>query len=273
MFSYFDNIVYDMFARDNNEILSLLQPHRNIRVVDQLVLTRNMWSVSLSEMTTDPQQLENILMQINYEIAKSYRQYSEKPEQNRPFYFLREFKSYEFSNFVDAGRQYFRDRIEIIRNYNQAQYETTVQTSNNIDSYLNWLDDQVKRGTFENLNWKKPHYKLIEKNLKDFVVANKICVIDIENTYNKIKLTNLDSNILSKVQNTKSWMINTVYDLSSQIALEKIKKFISKINEIKQADAPVLIKFNNSYHLITDDEQLMMYRALDTNIEIAILEL
>jgi hypothetical protein len=127
-----DMIAYDLFAIDPNDLLQLIQPHRSdLRVVDQLINTRHMWSKTLNELTTNRMELENILFQVNNYIASVYNQYSERASENRPIYMMRPFRSYEFKNFLMSGKTRYQDAIKRVDQYTEQltrdQYERGIK--------------------------------------------------------------------------------------------------------------------------------------------------
>lgn len=123
-----DMIAYDLFGIDPNILMQELQPYRSdFRVVDQLINNRHMWSRTLTELSTNPMELEGVLLQINAYIASIYNQYAERASENRPMYMQRPFRSYEFKNFLISGKTRYQDTIKRVEQYKEQlereQYE------------------------------------------------------------------------------------------------------------------------------------------------------
>lgn len=272
MFSYFDYVVYDMFARNSNEFLSLIQPHRNVLVVDQLVYTRHMWSDTLNKLTTDSEELKQFLLSINKEIAKSYRQYEENIQEKNPLYFLREFKNYQFSNFLDNGRQFYREKIQAIEKYKKDQQEKEEQTTNNPELYKEILEIKIQNNIFKNIKWEKVSYLEIKDRAENYAAVYKKKV-DIKLMYQNKNLIQLQKQNFQKIINSKNWKTNNIENLISTLGLQQTRKYIENITRSKIIKSPVLFDINDQLHLITDDETLMMCRGLDIPIQAIILEL
>jgi hypothetical protein len=114
-------IITDLFSREPNEFLTLIQPIRNLTVADQLISTRHMWSDGFNVISTDYSELENILVGITEQVGVLNNRFASKPSEERQPYALRQFKVAEFLQFLQAGKNVFRDTIQKVEDYYTQQ--------------------------------------------------------------------------------------------------------------------------------------------------------
>jgi hypothetical protein len=273
MYSSFDMVVYEMFVRENNDMLQLLQPYRNFRVVDQLLLNKHMWSNTLNQLTVDAQELENFLMGINADVARVYPQYSERPREQMPLYFQRPFKSYEFSTFLDSGKQFYRDKIESIGRFIEMQQDQTAENTSNTSEYSQWLDRKLSNRSFESIAFVRTPYRQIHNDLKKFAEEHSIDGIDLQKLYDNTPEQTLRYEIWGNIKNSRSWQTDNPDRLMTVAGIEEVRRKIKNISTINAIEIPVIVVHNNEYHLITDDLVLMICRALQIHVEAVVVEL
>lgn len=120
-------IISDLFSREPNEFLTLIQPIRNASVADQLISTRHMWSDAFNTISSDYSELENILVDITEQVGVLNSRFASKPSENREPYARRQFKVGEFLQFLQSGRNVFRNTLEQVTEYYFKQQQAEKQ--------------------------------------------------------------------------------------------------------------------------------------------------
>jgi len=155
MITQFDIIAHDMFALDPNDFARLIQPYRDVSVAEQLINTRQNWSETFTTISTDSEELQQILTTITERVGKTNARFAARPEKQIEPYSMRTFRLAEFLTFLQAGKTAYADVLESLADHEPGtipkpkddgvtidkQYEYVVYSGYSSDSkqLLKWI--------------------------------------------------------------------------------------------------------------------------------------
>jgi hypothetical protein len=106
-----DIIIYDLFHREPNEFVQLIQPYRDVTVAEQLIDSKHQWSYYFNTYSNDTQELVDLLTNITEQVGTLNPQFAANPQKQREAYSLRKFNLAQFLLFLQTGKFKFADLI------------------------------------------------------------------------------------------------------------------------------------------------------------------
>lgn len=266
MISFFDMIVYDMFALEPNEFVRNIQPYRDGTVADQLINTRHMWSETFTRMASDYDELTNLLQQITETVGVTNSRFASNPNKQIEPYAMRQFKLAEFLQFLQSGRNTFKTTIASVQQHyeleqqQQSQQKFELQLQNAV-THLKWIKGEYlyEKGEFDRVS-------------KHFGIKSKV----MEKAYAISKPQKLTMNVWKNLDNTDSWTIRSLKDVQYFAALydRNYDKILTEILEPPHTIyCPIVLLRGGDYHLVAGNTRLMFCRALQIQPQVVIVEI
>jgi hypothetical protein len=265
-----DYVIFELFRPEPSELVSSFKVQRRISTLETLIDNRNDWSPTLSTFTVVYQEMADVLLGINRELAKTYTQYGNQNSDQNPMFLQQEYRPYAFINFLQSGKQFFRDTIDATEKEIDAiigQKKSPMRS----ETFGAWFDRQLSnRPRGYRFDWIAP------KELRFEVEYSKIKkeLITEEYPLHRDRPVELTENLWKRFKQSRSLALDSYDDLDRlDPDDQKYQRIGYTAIETGKFETPVIVKEHTAYNVVSGEATLQLCRVAGITPRVIIVEI